>query len=282
MSAAFESRYDAYGDESIGPEIVTYATVLIPEDKATAVSAIIDATKAVHGKPGERLHSRILFSGDQRKKSAWAHLSMADVFALYEALFTALDKLGLRKIVTFAIKKDFPDELPSGPWQSADPNLVGPMPWMNGHSFSDKHIASFCARGTMIPLSKWPGLERVRFWPDPDSTLIEWSNGRRQFSGSVGGFINVGPGRNGQIEVMSIQGSKPPFLEIADAMAYVAQRSQGAGHSNPNERRFKSLHRQIHPEIVRFQVGPDGGFILNVPNDSLDYRPKNNCPAVDR
>ena len=266
--------FDAYGDESIGPEFVTYGLVLIAEDVSQELLTALNAVKAPYNNQNERLHSRILFSGNQRQKSAWASLSMSDVFALYESLFERIDHLNARKIVGVAVKKEFPNEILGGPWQSINPSLIGPMPWMNGHRFTDKHLASFCARATMIPLSKWPGLDRVRFWPDPDSTLIETSNGRRQFSGSLDGFIEVGPGKHGSIQVMNVEGRKPPLLEIADATAYVAQRTQKNSYSTPNERRFKSLNDLINAEIVRFQVGADGGFGINVPNQSLNYRPK--------
>jgi hypothetical protein len=98
----------------------------------------------------------------------------------------------VRKIVCVAETASLPKEISGGQWQTNDPEFVGPLPWNNGHEFKEKNIATFCARATMIPLSKWPGLASVRFWPDPDNTPIQTSEGRRQFSRLLGGFVTDG------------------------------------------------------------------------------------------
>jgi len=54
----------------------------------------------------------------------------------------------------------------------------------------------------MIPISKWPGLKAVTFWPDPDSSVIEFAGGRRKISRMLSGFIDHGAGNEPQkIEV---------------------------------------------------------------------------------
>jgi hypothetical protein len=132
--------------------------------------------------------------------------------------------------------------------------------------FREKQIASFCAQGAMIPLAKNPGLDRVRFWADPDSTLIDWLDGRRQATRTFSGFIGMGPGKEPpRIKTMPIEREKPKLLEVADVIAYVAQRAMRGGR-RINDGRFRRLHEIIGAGIVRFAVAPDGGFGFDVPD----------------
>jgi hypothetical protein len=198
---------------------------------------------------------------------------MDDVFALYTELNSRLSEFQSRKIVAIAKRKAFPSLIPGGQWQPMNADFIGPMEWSKGHDFGDKHIASHCARATMVPISKWPGLEHVRFWPDPDATPIELTDGRRQFSRTLGGFVDNGEQGGGRINLLTVTGEKPALLEVADSIAYVTQRA-ASGKYSLNDRKFKSLHHLIGAEIVTFGRAPDGSFIVSVPNASLEFRPK--------
>jgi hypothetical protein len=102
------------------------------------------------------------------------------------------------------------------------------------------------------------------------------STGKRQFSETLGGFIDAGPGqRAARINVMRIQGVKPQLLEVADAIAYVTQRAYASkGKHGPNDRRFKMLYELVGPEVVALKVGQDGGLGFSVPNTSLTFSPE--------
>jgi len=141
-------------------------------------------------------HCRVLFNGDARRKSAWSKLAVGDVFNLYSDLVDLVKPSLTRTIVTIANKTELPDEIPGGQWETTDKNFVGPMNWASGWPFRDKQIASFCAQGTMIPISKWPGLKAVTFWPDPDSSVIEFAGGRRKFSQMLAASSITGTGKN--------------------------------------------------------------------------------------
>jgi hypothetical protein len=265
--------YDAFGDESVGSEIVSYGTILFHEAQIDPALAILSEVKRRHrGTTAERLHCRVLFSHHQRAKSAWSALTADEVFSLYSDLMSRLRGLKSRTIVGVAKIKDFPRRLPEGQWTSVDPEFVGPQDWDRGHAFGEKHIATFCARATMLPLSKWPGLDQVRFWPDPDATLIETSAQRRQFTRSLGMFVDNGGGDTPYVNIMHASGRKHELLEVADCVAYVTQRVRGAKYG-PTDLKFKSLYKLIDPEVVVFEVGPDGGWIVNVPNASFAFRP---------
>jgi len=210
-----------------------------------------------------------LFAGDARNKTPWARLRMEDVFELYSALMDQLRSVGLRRLVTIARKSEFPDTLPAMPMQHVDPSSGVPPKYTTEMRFSDKQIAAHCAQGAMIPLSKNPGLEKVRFWPDPDSTSIEWFDGKRTAKKAIGGFVDIGASEEpARINVMPIAGAKPSLLEVADCIAYVAQRSS-TNTLSPNGRRFRALHQVIAPEEIKFAIAPDGGFGFSVPNTIL-------------
>jgi hypothetical protein len=265
--------YDAFGDESAGPQFVSYAVVLLAADKLAEADSILVQVKNFFGASADDvLHSRVLFSGQQRKKSVWADLGIADVFALYSKLMLDINPLMIRKIVALGKKSDFPNSIPAAQWQSVDPNFIGPLPWSNGYGFGEKHIANLGAHGTMIPLSKWPGFSRLRFWPDPDSTLIETTAGRRRFSNMLSGFVDNGEGKEPpRVNVMYSQGPKPALLEIADLAAYVSQRCADAGYDQI-DLKFKALNRIIGAEQIKIGIAPDGGIGISVPNTPLEFR----------
>jgi hypothetical protein len=201
-----------------------------------------------------------------RAKSLWSKLSLDEVFSLYGNLFVAVHELGIRRIVAIALKHEFPNIVPSVQMQHIDPSFKGQLPWTKEYPLGDKQLAAHCAHGAMIPLSKNPGLARIRFFADPDKTPIAWIDGKnRQATRAIGGFIEVGHGEPPEVKVMPFEGPKLALLEIADALAYVSQRSATAKLS-PNDKRFKALAQTMNPETVRFKVGADGGFGFSVPN----------------
>lgn len=271
--------YEAFGDESIGADHVAYATILVDSSRVTDAEHVIEQVKFSSGASARDVfHCRTLFSGQQRQKTAWANKTIVEIFDIYTKLLQELDGLLIRKIVTLAKKADFPTEVPGGQWEASDPSFIGPLRWNNGWEFTDKHIASVCAQGTMIPLAHWPKLENLRFWPDPDHTPIATSEGRRKFSRQLSGFVDHG--RRGEepskIDVAYSENGKPELLQIADLIAYVAQRCAHGGTA-PNDRRFKQLNQQIDAERVRFGVSSDGGFGVEVPNTVLSFKPAGDC-----
>jgi hypothetical protein len=265
--------YDAFGDESAGPQYVSYGVVLVAADKQADANSILAQVKTRFGASADdQLHCRVLFSGQQRKKSPWAGLNITEVFTLYSELMRDLNPLMIRKIVSIGKKSEFPNSISGAQWQHVDPNFIGPHPWSEGYDFGDKHIANLGAHGTMVPLSKWPGFDRVRFWPDPDTTPIETTAGRRQFSNMLSGFVDNGDGKEPpRVSVMYSSGPKPPLLQIADLVAYVSQRCAGAGYDHV-DMKFKALNRIIEAEKIKIGIAPDGGIGINVPNTSLEFR----------
>jgi hypothetical protein len=268
--------FDAYGDESAGPDFVAYGTLLVPTESRADLESKIAQLKADHGVSAtDDLHCRVLFSGDQRRKSVWAALTIADVFNLYSDLIAVVKPVVTRTIVTLANKKELPAVIPGGQWEAADPNFIGPTNWNAGFPFRDKQIAGFCAQGTMIPISKWPGIETVNFWPDPDGSLIEFYGGKRKVSQSLTAFIDHSPGKEpSKVKVSYLDSGKPVLLQVADLIAYVAQRSAGAKYG-PMDLKFKALNKAIGAEQMRLGITPDGGIAFNIPNSMLELHAPN-------
>src|SRR6202008_2570905 len=124
---------------------------------------------------------------------AWAPLDTSDVFRLYGELITELRGAGFHAVVATARKADFPSFIPPQAMVHVDPKSNLPPVMTNTIHFGDKQLAVWCAQGAMIPLSRKPGLDKVRFWPDPDTTSIEWIDKKRRASTAIGGFIDLGP-----------------------------------------------------------------------------------------
>jgi hypothetical protein len=61
------------------------------------------------------------------------------------------------------------------------------------------------------------------------------------------------------------------LLQVADLVAYVAQRSAGSKYSRL-DLKFKALDKLIEPEKLRLDVTPQGGIGYNIPNALLERR----------
>lgn len=261
--------FDAYGDESCGPEYIAYGVALFPEARITQVEKILNSVKLEFGgQPSHTLHCRELFAGDVRKKSSWSHLDQIRVFELYERLLNALREVTPKYLSVTAKKSLFPRSLPPLELEHVDANFVGPRPYTKAVLIDDKFLVSQCAMGAMIPLARDIGLSHFRVWPDPDQSLITWFDGRRSMERALSAFIQTGPNREAlRLNIMRFT-EKPKLLEIADLVAYVSQRVHTNKHS-PNGRRFAALFRAIAPTQIKFAVGSDGGFGFSVPQISI-------------
>ncbi len=88
----------------------------------------------------------------------------------------------------------------------------------------------------------------------------------------LSGFIDNGDRKEPpRATVMYSPSQKLPLLQIADLVAYVAQRCAGAGY-DPIDLKFKELNKIIGAEQIKIGIAPDGGIGINVPNASLEFR----------
>jgi hypothetical protein len=265
--------FDAFGDESCGVEYIAYAMVVLDEKKTGEAERLVADTKISAGfSSSDLLHCREIFNPAARAKSVWLKLNANEIFKLYEDLFTRLSTVGPRYLLTLARRTDFPALLPALAMQHIDPSANVPPKYTKPTEYGEKQIALHCAQGTMIPLSKYPGLGNVRIWPDPDNSKIEWFSGRRNAANEIGNFfVDIGSGREPTKPIIArCTGTKPPLMQVADAVAFVGQRTKRKEKS-PNAKHFHSLFELINPEQIIFGIAPDGGFGFKIPNTILAY-----------
>jgi len=257
---------EVFGDESCGSKFVVYGLFATPSDMREEAEAILRQTKnAFGGSEAMNLHCRILFSGDARRKSPWKFLSVGDVARMYETLAADISKLNTRRIVCVARKSDFPDALPSLELEHVDSRMNIPSHVVKGFDIGEKHLAAWCAQGATIPLAKSPGFEKVRFWPDTDHSKVEWFGKKRKFTNTIPSFVDLGSNCSPLLTVQK-GNQKPALTEVADLVAYITQRYLTERHGSRNAHRVKKIYEAMSPEVVRFEVNPEGHFGFRVPS----------------
>lgn len=248
---------EAYGDESIGDDVLIYAIAITLENHHEAAEEFLSKIKRDRGvAETERLHCRVLFAGNARAKSAWAHLSLTDVFDMYLEVVDGLRAIGVCFAIVVAVRSAFPKSFSMHPPFSDI--ALGP-----------KQLALFCQNASVMPLVSWFGHERFKFWPDPDETPIDWLGERRKVSSARGMFTDFG-GVSDQIIHGTVGGSKPTLLEAADMAAYVSQRALSK-KSSFLRKSFRKIYRSLEAARVECALGPDGGFGMRFPES---YRPR--------
>lgn len=260
--------HSAYGDESLGITHITYAVFSMPEEYQRPVEdKIAEIKRAYGGTETDRLHCRELFHSGHRQKTPWAKLTNDRVFALYGDVAKAINEGPVRRIVAYARRADFPKDFLVGALDNGQE--VPPIPNIKNYLMRDKEFAAQCAHGALLPLSKTPGFNNVRFWPDQDRSKIQWFVGSHQASRAASLLVSVGKdGQAERVQLMRAEGIKPVLLDVADLIAFVSQRASTGG-SSPDDRRFADLFREIAPERIRMGLSPDGGLGFSVPDASM-------------
>jgi hypothetical protein len=252
MADAKKPELDIFGDESCRGRWIVFGALAVRSSAVAEFECRLAHLKTEFGGHGDdELHCRVMFPGDQRnKKSAWAHLSKTDVFSLYERVVHLTRDTSSRRLIAYADRNELPKVIPKDDW----------APEMK---FGEKEVAAYCGNAIMIPFAKDPGLEKVRYWADPDRTKIDWLGKRRQAKNALNFFLED----CGRVSPESITDDKPRLLEIADLIAYISARVLAGTKSDFAV--FKHLFDILEPEQIRFGRSHDGGLGVSVPNTSL-------------
>jgi hypothetical protein len=267
----------AFGDESCGADAVTYALAVIESEKLAAIEEGLRNAKRQFGATCDTvLHCRELFSGHARKKGDWKHLDLTSVVALYNAVLdVALPQLH-SAIVCFAALTDMPAEI----GQIDDTGPTPPMPGTKTglRKFGEKEIASFCARGCMIPFLAEHG-RAVTLIALPEASKIRTFGNSEQFDRTIRGFVDRG---STPVRFEATNDSPSAgMLEIADCFAYFPQKSLMISN-NPSyvEANVRSLRDRVPYKRVRLHF-PNGHMAMeviaglsNVVSDAGDSVPK--------
>jgi hypothetical protein len=173
---------DAFGDESCGDAVITYGLFALPPERVVDVVAAIETIKSSFGAARTaRLHCREMFKLDARSKGVWAHLTMNDVFSLYERVASVVAHPWALRIVGLAFKNELPVDLPPAPMK----DVHGRVGRVTKHvPLRDKQIAVFCAQAAITQIAHKHGLNGCVFGRTPTVP---------QSSGSMGGGKPLGP-----------------------------------------------------------------------------------------
>jgi hypothetical protein len=226
-----------FGDESCFDTAISYAVTVIPPERQAEIEAAFGEVKACFGGPrAARIHCRELFSGEQRKKSPWAHLSPPDLFPLLVMTGNYLRLSGARFKVGLIDTRDVGQQF-SG---------VGSI---GSHPAGQKQLVAYAHVAALAGIEKYPGGEEIKLWKDPDKTLIEWGDKRRQAG-------NVPVSVDGKlIQSEPIVGDKPHLLDVADILAYTTSHafcSRGLSDRTP----FINAFDAFVPELTRMDFHP--------------------------
>lgn len=261
-----DTLFDVFGDESCTKEVVTFAIAVVPSSRADALEQGLACLKESKGQSAEAdLHCRVLFNGSARLRSSWRALSIEAVFLLYEEFADLLKNNGVTTLCVFADRSRLPARIPGGPWKTRS-GL-----WTPGRSpdvvLGEKQLAGLCGNATQLPLKEFPGLDKVRFWADPDRTQIEWLGRRSQASNTLSMLMGSETGV-ARVSPQEVQRAKPVLLQVADFAAYFFSRSKSR-KLDANRSRFRGGVAALSPFVGELKLGGDGGLGVSMPTRDI-------------
>lgn len=244
--------FHVYGDESTSKGLAIYAAVICPEDSVFNIDETLFKLKMQYGvDPSNRLHCRVLFHKDGRRKSAWKHLSELQVHQMALDLTCALGGKGLSTTIGIV-----------------DSSILGrtvpPVGDIEEFKLSDvKQLIPFAFQGAVGPLLFDPVYRnRLKLWVDPDSSLVRWWGKRRQATRllSTGELVSPGMTIIDKIQAEPFEEKdRPKGLEIADLLAYSSARSL-AKQGRKYDYVFDEIVRLIGP--TRYPFKWDGASLV--------------------
>ncbi len=228
---------ELFGDESASNSAVVYSIVTCPVNLRQMAEKVLDETKqAFGGVPDAVIHCRLLFPGDQRRKTLWHHLGPDDVFALCAHIARGLYSVGLRFRVGHVNTQGLPDTMVFAGRHPATPAET-------------KQLTRFAYTAAIAGFEKQPGFEQIRLWVDPDRTKIEWGGRRLQVksvrvtAGDIEGVNELVP--------EPITEAKPSLLQVADILAYASANALSI-ETRPDKDKFRAICSIFSPEVLEF------------------------------
>lgn len=231
----------AFGDDRVMAEVVTCGIALYRQENIVDAERILAAAKETVGvSSSARIHCRVLFSGDARRRSEWADIRAERVNEIILGLCRAQQRVGERPLVAVI-----------------DPRGVSVVPASDGCPeirLTDKGIASPAYQALQPFLHMRYGESGYRLWIDPDMTQIPWGGRHHRADSTRSTFVDFAPSMRPLAEPIElrpeVQEPKPSLLEMADIYAYVTARAH-TSRGGRQGRYFEELFAVINPEVVR-------------------------------
>ena len=232
--------FNLYGDESHLDTAVTYALVIVPENRMFDVEqALTEVKLSFGGAADSRIHCRELFHPAAQAKTDWKALSIQELFEMFCMIGNSLRLSGasfrlghvdMLDTEPFLFGNTSPSRTPTGP----------------------KQLATFAYMLALADLEQSPGYDNLNLWIDPDPTKIEWFGRRRQAGRHPISNDIYGPLKPQFIPV----GAKPTLLDVADLLAFSAahihshKKTQKTEFFNEAVKSFNANYRrmQFHPQ----------------------------------
>lgn len=206
-------------DESKAEQFITGGILWLPPTAREEARNALVRLKVSRDVPMDaKIHCRILFSGDARRRSSFAHLSPADVHAFVEECAKLMLDLGGLWFSAWIDQTRYPRQL----------KLVDGPPF----DVNEKHLAGLACFAAIANMQHHEGVTHELAF-DTDRTKIDWGLARLQATH----FARV---HSNAIELSS---DHVCLLDMADICAYAtAQATLGAnGRPNKKTARFADL-----------------------------------------
>jgi hypothetical protein len=222
----------AFGDESSFWGVIAYGVVAVHAHNVLAAERLLSGLKRRYGvDPQEAFHCTVVFHGDKRRESAWAHLSVDQVYDFAEELLSGFVSLPALFVVGAAHRSEQPTEHPA----------VGKWPRLE---WGTKQLAGVLCGAALTRLNDLWRPNEIKFWADPDSTKIPFGWGRMQAHNLY--YMNNSD-TNQRIEPVSLDAqNKPPLLQVADLFAYTATHALSDKRHRFKDR-FDRFYKVCHP-----------------------------------
>lgn len=224
----------AYGDETTSDHISLYClAVLLPDMEPSCAKVLLNTKKTYGVDPCTRFHSRIMFHGDQRRRSPWNILDGVRTYDIIKETIHALSKTGIQCLIGVVNKRQAPKEIMCDP--------------------SGKELLAHAFISASAPLNRNLSYSHVKLWVDHDRTIINWYGMRKRADkGYVSGFIDAeGMPVGAELLPIICKKDKPSLLDVPDIFGYVCARAI-RNQSKWDKTYFRDMYNVIGPTKTEF------------------------------
>lgn len=222
-------------DESKAEQFVTGGVLWLPPDARANASKAIRAIKVSRRIPPQaKIHCRVLFSGDARRRSHFSHLSPDDTHDLLAESVDSMLGLGALWFSAWVDRTRYPQQL----------QLVDGAPFNVG----EKHLAGLACFAAITNMQHHLGVKfELAF--DPDPTKIDWGLLHLQ---QATHFVRT------HSNAIALPEGEISLLEMADICAYSTAQSLLSSYNKNNKRaaRFNDLVKRMNIRTAEFAYTP--------------------------
>jgi hypothetical protein len=217
-------------DESKAEQFVTGGTLWLPPNAREDARNALDRLKASRDVPtNAKIHCRVLFSGEARRRSPFAHFAPEDVHGFVEECARLMQNLGGLWFSAWIDQTRYPRQL----------QLVDGPPF----DVSEKHLAGLACFAAIANLQHHQGATYELAF-DTDRTKIDWGLARLQATH----FARV------HSNAIALPSDQTCLLDMADICAYASAQALLASNNRHNKKsvRFVELVKAMNIHTAEF------------------------------